>query len=109
VCPRRSRRAFLPLLLTTFDALGAGSRAWELRYARAYQQARKQLACDLAVRFADGILCEEQAPSPGSPVKDALDGDLYEVWVPEDIAPSVLSAGGYTFESGGDARLVPVG
>jgi hypothetical protein len=96
--PGPAPKGVLPLLLATFDALGAGSRAWELRYARVYQEARKQLACDLAVRFADGILCEEPAAAPGSPSRDGLDGDLYEVWVPEDIAPSALSAGGYTFD-----------
>jgi hypothetical protein len=88
----------LPLLLATFDELGAGSRAWELRYARVYQEARKQLACDLGVRFADGILCEAHHAAPGGPASDGLRGDLYEVWVPEDIAPSVFSAGGYTFD-----------
>jgi hypothetical protein len=96
--PAPEPKGVLPLLLGTFDSLGAGSRAWELRYARSYQEARKQLACDLAVRFAEGVLCEVPAPSPGSPTRDGLDGDLYEVWVPEDIAPSVLSAGGYTFD-----------
>jgi hypothetical protein len=96
--PAPAPKGVLPLLLGTFDALGAGSRAWELRYARSYQEARKQLACDLAVRFADGVLCEAPALAPGSPARDGLDGDLYDVWVPEDIAPSVLSAGGYTFD-----------
>ena len=96
--PAPPPKGVLPLLLGTFDALGAGSRAWELRYARVYQQARKQLACELASRFADGVLCPESAPTPGGPANDGLDGDLYDVWVPEDIAPSVLSAGGYTFD-----------
>jgi hypothetical protein len=96
--PGPAPQGVLPLLLGTFDALGAGSRAWELRYARVYQEARKQLACDLAVRFADGILCEAPRATPGGPSSDGLDGDLYDVWVPDDIAPSVLSAGGYTFD-----------
>jgi hypothetical protein len=96
--PAAAPQGLLPLLLGTFDALGAGSRAWELRYARVYQQARRQLACELARRFADGVLCTEPHPVPGGPAIDALNADLYEVWVPEDIAPTVLSAGGYTFD-----------
>ena len=96
--PAPSPQGVLPLLLGTFDALGAGSRAWELSYTRVYQEARKQLACDIGVRFADGILCDVPPAAPGGPATDGLEGDLYEVWVPEDIAPGVLSAGGYTFD-----------
>jgi hypothetical protein len=118
----------LPLLLSTFDALGASQRAWEIGFASLYQHQREERFCEIGRLMGNPSLCAKPAdedPKTAPSAKTAADAKvaadakadedakadaaaatskslstdgLMAVWVPEDVRPKALFASGYTFD-----------
>ena len=89
----------------TLDALVPQTRQWEMAYAQLARERRRLDTCIVwghvqagvkAQGTFEALTCQPDVPRviPGL----LLTGDVFSVFVPDDISPPELYAGGYTFD-----------
>jgi hypothetical protein len=90
----------------TLDALIPQTRQWEMAYAQLARERRRLDTCIVLERVQPGVkvpvgsdpLACQAARVPGVSPGLLLTGDVFSVFVPDDISPPELYAGGYTFD-----------
>jgi hypothetical protein len=91
--PVKEVKGLSNVALGMIGTLGVQLVEWEVGTAEGVIARRREQACRVGALTGVTALCP-----PPAPVGAGLATDLLNVWVPDDIAPKVLAAAGYTFD-----------